>query len=187
MSVEEKFKERMSNPVYKQWYDERPPIIQEMIRKYPYDYYRMTPDAPYGITCPGSKVELLGYNEDYTVSVKISPEDFLEQTKAHIRHLCDVHKKDYNKMSSKPTMVQIHPDYMVPWTDEPGLSIWVIYDNPTDFPGKFVVRKWIGEAADKEPLIVADTLEEARKALPKHIVRLMPSEGDDPKIVETWL
>lgn len=68
----------------------------------------------------------------------------------------------------------------------PGLEIWVVYDNPTDFPGLFIARKWVGETPTQE-LLQAETLEQLRAKLPQGLVRLDRHSGDDAKIVETWL
>ena len=50
------------------------------------------------------------------------------------------------------------------------LSIYTVYNNPTDYPGKFVVRRYVSESgrtiADFEPLLVCDTLDQARAAIP---------------------
>lgn len=67
--------------------------------------------------------------------------------------------------------------------------MWVIYENPRDFPGKWVVRRWVGLAPDKDAAAVADSLESARSAVPgiafRDRIERMP--GDDPAIVEVWL
>ena len=68
------------------------------------------------------------------------------------------------------------------------MTLFVIYQNPSDFPGKFVVRKWEEKVADQEPTAVVETLEAAREAVPKwaHFC-LKRDPKDDPCIVETWL
>jgi hypothetical protein len=74
------------------------------------------------------------------------------------------------------------------------LRAYTIYDHPRDCPEKFVVRQFlIGvSAAEVEPVpgplvAVSDTLHEAREAIPPGLVCFPRQEGDDPKIVETWL
>ena len=71
------------------------------------------------------------------------------------------------------------------------LVIWTVYRNPRDFPGKFVVRPFRVQAGrsvpDPEPSFVGDSLNGARASVPPGLVRLAPSPGDDPVIVETWL
>lgn len=70
------------------------------------------------------------------------------------------------------------------------LFMWVVYDKPKDFPTKFVLRKWAitNVSTPTDDVKTADSLEEVRKFLPRgQGVRLAPSPGDDPCIVETWV
>lgn len=71
------------------------------------------------------------------------------------------------------------------------MNIYVVYDNPTDYPGKFVVRAHRvisgGSVPEAEPRAVTDTLDEARKVIPDGLIRFVRDETDDAKIVETWL
>jgi len=73
------------------------------------------------------------------------------------------------------------------------LPIVVITKDPTDHPGKYVTRRqWActGNAVEieAEPLVVADTLEEARRVVPADLdTRLDRSPDDDPVILEVWL
>jgi hypothetical protein len=72
------------------------------------------------------------------------------------------------------------------------LSLFTIYDHPTDVPEPFgfVVREWHirkeGAVPDPEARF-AMTLEEARTLIPPGLYRLERNPEDDPKIVETWL
>lgn len=65
--------------------------------------------------------------------------------------------------------------------------IWTVYENPTDFPGKFVARLWdLDQPTDQ--IKVADTLREIRAELmPLGLHRLERQPEDDPHILETWL
>jgi len=68
--------------------------------------------------------------------------------------------------------------------------LFCIYQDPADYPGKFVVRRWVGMDPDREPVTVAETLEAARaelKRLNPHLVRLERSHDDDPVILESWI
>lgn len=71
------------------------------------------------------------------------------------------------------------------------VSIYTIYANPLDFPGKFVVRRHVVEAGhsvpDVMPMVVADNLEGAREVLPPGSWCLGREPGDDQKIVESWI
>lgn len=79
------------------------------------------------------------------------------------------------------------------------MTMYVVYANPTDYPGKWVVRRWDVDIdhpgmllVSAEPLAVCSSLQEAREAvlqkgdgvsgvcLPRH-------DADDPAIWETWV
>jgi hypothetical protein len=70
--------------------------------------------------------------------------------------------------------------------------MWTVYDNPTDYPGKFVARRFDVDASGAKPsasIIIMDDLTKLRDmlAFEMHLTPLARNEGDDPKIVETWL
>jgi hypothetical protein len=70
------------------------------------------------------------------------------------------------------------------------MSQWVIYQHPRDYPGEFVMRRWIIEAnllIATDEMAVAATLEEIRKKVPPGLYCLDRFEEDDPCIVEVWL
>lgn len=67
------------------------------------------------------------------------------------------------------------------------IIMYAVYKNPSDYPGKFVVRKFTGEIPDINPSIVANSLDEARKVIPKDKTKIPLSITDDPVIIETWL
>lgn len=68
-----------------------------------------------------------------------------------------------------------------------GLSIWVIYDHPKDYPNTYVAKCWINDQLT-DSVIVSTDLALIQDALEEiGLVKLMPSEGDDPCILETWL
>jgi len=72
---------------------------------------------------------------------------------------------------------------------------WNVYKNPTDYPGKYVVRRWkIGGDGlrgvviyDAKPCYVGDTLEEARASIPEGCTMLPRDGRDDPCIHEVWV
>jgi hypothetical protein len=71
---------------------------------------------------------------------------------------------------------------------------YCIYENPKDYPGKFVVRRWaIVEntpypVADKDPIAIVGSLKEARQYIPPGLVLIPHQQGrEDPVIVETWI
>lgn len=68
-----------------------------------------------------------------------------------------------------------------------GLSIWVVYDHPTDWPDYFVAREWIGEQPGNMVTLERD-LDRLRDRLRRMgLTRLERNEEDDPVILETWL
>jgi hypothetical protein len=68
-----------------------------------------------------------------------------------------------------------------------------IYQSPKDYPGKFVVRRWVinpdlpDPIPDRYPVAVEDTLDLARLAVPGRFRRVPHQRGEDPVIVETWI
>lgn len=70
------------------------------------------------------------------------------------------------------------------------LPMWVVYANPSDFPGKFVVRRQLVYAGqvvpDHKPRFVGDSLEEARASIPPGLYRQNRHPEDESQIVETW-
>lgn len=70
------------------------------------------------------------------------------------------------------------------------LSIWTITENPADFPGQFVARRFIiakRAYAVTTDYHVADTLDAVRGMLPAHLVRLPRDPSDQALIVESWI
>ena len=65
------------------------------------------------------------------------------------------------------------------------LSIWCVYDSPTDYPGKFVARRFTLDQPTTD-VVVANTLQQVRRLIPSGLYRIERQRGDDPKIVETW-
>lgn len=74
------------------------------------------------------------------------------------------------------------------------LSIFTVYKNPLDYPGCFVVRRFEVSADGARPLpfplVVADTLDQAREAIRRAhpcAVCMVRADGDEPQIVESWI
>ena len=72
-------------------------------------------------------------------------------------------------------------------------TLWfcVIYDDPSDFPGHVVMRTQcpssLNDVATAPYCGVYESVEEARKDVPKSGVNIGRYEQDDSKIVEVWL
>lgn len=78
--------------------------------------------------------------------------------------------------------------------EEDRLWIYVVYFNPKDFPGEYVIRGQSpnpdGTIEAEARCIVASSLEVARKMLHQirpGLVLLARHPEDDPVIVETWI
>lgn len=73
------------------------------------------------------------------------------------------------------------------------LSIYTIYENPSDFPGRFVVRRWFAVRRISEPIAAIEphavclTLDAARQSLPPGLHKLAREYTDDSCIVESWI
>lgn len=72
------------------------------------------------------------------------------------------------------------------------MPVFVVYEHPKDFPGKYVVRLWQIDRENNitEPTsycVVKDTLKEIREALPCNLYRFGRDSSDDPVIIETWI
>jgi hypothetical protein len=68
---------------------------------------------------------------------------------------------------------------------------YTIYENPTDYPGKFVLKRFtvkdFNPVPDKQPIAVVDDLEAARAELPEGLINYGRHEKDEKQIVETWI
>lgn len=70
------------------------------------------------------------------------------------------------------------------------LDIWVIYDNPIDFPGYYVARLhqvMNGTCNPVDAYIKHVSLNSLRNMLPPGLVCIKRSDSDPPPIVESWV
>ena len=73
------------------------------------------------------------------------------------------------------------------------LSLWTIYDHPTDYPGHFVARRFVvGHELDKpfatDEIMAAERIEDLREVfLEMGLVKIEREMVDEAQIVETWL
>jgi len=73
--------------------------------------------------------------------------------------------------------------------NENALQMWVITENPADYPGRFVARLALitsGEVIHTATHHTANSLQAIRALIPQGLVRFDRQDGDDPVIVETW-
>jgi len=73
------------------------------------------------------------------------------------------------------------------------LSIWTVYDHPSDAPDCFIARRWEVRPGHHEPIRTEDvlrsqTLEPLRRHFREHGLTCLPRQtGDDVNIMESWL
>ena len=72
------------------------------------------------------------------------------------------------------------------------MPVYVIYDNPSDHPGWFMVRRWdldLSTLSYEPGNIVgfASKLDHAQAMVPPGCVNLGRVQGEDPTIAEVWL
>lgn len=99
---------------------------------------------------------------------------------------------DLRKTLGYSCLSTIPPNLSRPEVPDQSLSIWTVYDHPTDFPTEFVARRWRvrpgREPVAAKALIRGDMLATVRKQIPRAITRhLARTPQDDPAIVEVWL
>lgn len=94
------------------------------------------------------------------------------------------------------------PDHQSNWNSSKPLTLtklesYAIYEEPLDYPGKFVVRRWtvVPPAGDGKTKLLQDdaptaiclTLAQARQAIPNGLTPIKKLPGDDPHLVEVWI
>ena len=72
----------------------------------------------------------------------------------------------------------------------PSMELYVVYFNPSDYPGMYVVRRQVAGRGtvtpDRRPLGVSTTLDQVRCSLPPGLTLIPRHPDDDPCIVEVW-
>lgn len=74
--------------------------------------------------------------------------------------------------------------------DEEVLTIWAVYRNPSDHPGKWVLRGHNvgpGVVMARPGCYIADSYTALLRSLPSGLQRLPNSPFDDPVIYECWI
>lgn len=71
------------------------------------------------------------------------------------------------------------------------LAVWVVYESPEDFPGKWILRRQFarpdGTVRAEGVCFVADSLAEVRRFIPPGLVNLGRRPGDVAAIREVWI
>jgi hypothetical protein len=70
------------------------------------------------------------------------------------------------------------------------VPIFAVYENPSDYPGKYVVRMWVGPIACAAPVAICDNLQTARNKINDvtegRYVNIGRIDAEDPVIKEIW-
>lgn len=69
---------------------------------------------------------------------------------------------------------------------ETRMPLVCIYEHPADYPQQYVARLWDIQQPTNI-VVLADTLDEIRQAVPEGMVCIRRRERDDPCIVEVWI
>ncbi len=69
------------------------------------------------------------------------------------------------------------------------MSLWTVYDKPTDYPTQFIARRWLATLppTPTSEVLVANDLNSVRKLLPPGLYCIPASPHDGPYIIETWI
>lgn len=98
---------------------------------------------------------------------------------------------DLRKTLGYSCLSTIPPELSRPDMPDQSLSIWTVYDHPTDFPTEFVARRHKvrpgSEPVATTDLVRGDSLAAVRTQIPRGLTRLPRNTQDDPCIVEVWL
>jgi hypothetical protein len=98
---------------YDEWFNTRPKVVQDLILKYPFDKsYKMKEDAPYSLSCGGTKVSINSYMENGNIGVVVMAEDKMAEAKLHEMELCAQYGRDYDEITKQNVKVEINPIYL---------------------------------------------------------------------------
>jgi hypothetical protein len=71
------------------------------------------------------------------------------------------------------------------------MRLYTVYDHPSDYPDKWVVRAWWVDSGQMYAggVHLAETLDDARDGIPRRaeLHRLEPTPLDDATIAEVWI
>jgi hypothetical protein len=67
------------------------------------------------------------------------------------------------------------------------LSIWTVYDHPSDFPDRFVARRFVLDQPTEDYLYSEDIGSLRAVLMARGLTKLHRHPSDDPVIMETWL
>lgn len=100
---------------FEKWLSTRPPIIQELAKKYPPGQYKIAENAPYKITCPGTIVSLFAYCENGEIRVVIEPENMLPAAIEHSNSILHPQGRDHSELANDAISAHVDPQYLIPY------------------------------------------------------------------------
>ncbi len=103
---------------FEEWLSTRPKIIRELGRKYPPGKYKIAEGAPYGLTCPGTIVSIMSYNENGTIHVLIEPEDMRPEAIEHSNAILHPQGRDHSEFKDRAIGAYVDPQYLLPYNPE---------------------------------------------------------------------
>lgn len=131
---------------------------------------------------------LIGQLKEYTKQLIIVEKEIIKKHKLQLDFKKELHKANGLKALQKECirMMKVIYDKNEEMKKEPyKFENWVIYDNPSDYPNKFVVRQFF-DAIPTKNIFLADSLEEIRGKIPQSFVNIGRFEEDEPQLVEVW-
>lgn len=96
------------NNEFENWIKTRPEIIQKIALAYPPGEYKISENAPYGFTYPGTIITLIAYNEDGNVRIRVKPENILPEGINHAKCI-----RPSFEISKYPIDAYINPEYLI--------------------------------------------------------------------------
>ncbi len=87
-------------------------------------------------------------------------------------------------LATKPWLTKGHRK--MPIVPANPVVFYVLYENPPDYPLKFVLRKWWDQTPAKNPICVTTNLLDALAYLPSNVRCLGRKMGEDPVIKDVW-
>lgn len=103
---------------YLEWLATRPAIIRELGKAYPPGWYIMKEGSPYGVSVPGTRVYLNGYNENGEVSVVVLAKHRLPEADEHLeRKLAEFGNPD-RSIFEKDIEVLVETKWLEPVKEE---------------------------------------------------------------------
>lgn len=98
-------------------------------------------------------------------------------------------REEIMKIIDKPLSKVVDNFFDVDYS-EIELAMIVVTKSPRDFPDKFVARLfdiYRGESLPTTIVMIKDTIEEIQQAIPGNFHKHLPSENDDPIILEFYV